>query len=329
MLTEAPVLTQPESGMAYVVYSDESLNGLGCVLTQLGKVEPYASRQLKPFEKNYPTHDLELACGCFHFEDIEALFIRREISCLLKDYDLVIDYHPGKANVVADAFSRKSSLFALRALNAHLALNVDGSVLEKLKTKPLFLQRIRELQNDDPKLIMKQNLVRDNLTTKYIIGDDEAHSSTYSIHPGSTKMYCDLKHMYWWSGMKREICEFVAKCLICQQLSSGLLQPIMIPEWKWEQVTMHFVSGLPVTPKKKESVWVIVDRFTKSNYFIPVRENYSLGRLAELYVLEIVRLHGVSTSIIFYRDTWFTSRYWSKLHEALGTKLNFSTAFHP
>nr|XP_012466484.1 unnamed protein product [Gossypium raimondii] len=95
----------------------------------------------------------------------------------------------------------------------------------------------------------------------------EAHSSICSIHPGSTKMYCDLKKMYWWPGMKREICEYVKRCLICQQVKAEhqvptrLLQPIIIPEWKWEHVTMDFVSGLPVTPKKKDSIWVIVDRF--------------------------------------------------------------------
>ncbi|XP_052478828.1 uncharacterized protein LOC128034112 [Gossypium raimondii] len=129
---------------------------------------------------------------------------------LLKDYDLVIDYQSGKANWVTDALSRRSSLFTLRALNAHLALNVDGSVLAELKIKPFFLQRIREFQNDDPKLIMKRSLVQDNLTTEYNIGDDgtlhyrkrigvsnssnlkldillEAHNSTYSIHPGKSK----------------------------------------------------------------------------------------------------------------------------------------------
>ncbi|KAG8488163.1 hypothetical protein CXB51_018403 [Gossypium anomalum] len=323
MLTEAPVLTQPESGMPYVVYSDASLNGLGCVLMQSGKVVAYASRQLKPHERNYPTHDLELAA-------IKELNLRqRQWLELLKDYDLVIDYHPGKANVVADALSQKSSLFALRALNAHLSVNEDGSVLVKLKTKPVFFQRIRELQDEDPKICVPNNLE----LKKDILS--EAHSSMYSIHPGSTKMYCDLKKMYWWPGMKREICEFVAKCLICQQVKAehqvptGLLQPVMIPEWKWEHVTMDFVSGLPVTPKKKDSIWVIVDRLTKSAHFIPVRTDFSLDKLAELYVSEIVRLHGVPTSIISDRDPRLTSRFWNKLQEALGTKLKFSTAFHP
>ncbi|KAG8473291.1 hypothetical protein CXB51_035413 [Gossypium anomalum] len=383
MLTEAPVLTQPESGIPYVVYSDASLNRLGCVLMQSGKVVAYASRQLKPHEKNYPTHNLELAAivfalkiwrhylygeKCYVYTDhksLKYLMTQKELNLrqrrwleLLKDYDLVIDYHPGKANVVADALSRKSSLFALRAMNVHLSVNEDGSVVAELKAKSTFLQRIRELQSDDPKLVLKRQTVQDNLSSEYSVDDGgmlryrnricvpnnselkndilaEAHNSKYSIHPGSTKMYCDLKRMYWWPGMKREICEFVAKCLICQQVKAehqvptGLLQPIMIPEWKWEHITMDFVSGLPVTPKKKESIWVIVDRLTKSAHFIPVRSNFSLDKLAELYISEIVRLHGVSVSIISDRDPRFTSRFWNKLQEALGTKLNFSTAFHP
>ncbi|XP_052490733.1 uncharacterized protein LOC128042995 [Gossypium raimondii] len=120
---------------------------------------------------------------------------------------MAIDYHLGKANVVADELSRKSSLFALRAMNAHLSLNEDGSVLAKLRTKPMFLQRIQELQDNDPKLVLKRQMVRDKLSSEYTIDDN-----------GSTKMYCDLKRMYWWPGTKREICEFVAKCLICQQV---------------------------------------------------------------------------------------------------------------
>ncbi|KAK5785438.1 hypothetical protein PVK06_040024 [Gossypium arboreum] len=103
----------------------------------------------------------------------------------------------------------------------------------------------------------------------------------------------------------------------------------MVPEWKWDRITMDFVTGLPLTPKKKDAVWVVVDRLTKSAHFISVRTDYSLDKLAELYIAEIVRLHGVPLFIISYRDLMFTSRFWKKLQEALGTKLNFSTAFHP
>ena len=119
---------------------------------------------------------------------------------------------------------------------------------------------------------------------------NEAHSSRLSVHPGSTKMYNDLKQHYWWHGMKRDISDFVSKCLICQQVKaehqvpSGLLQPIMIPEWKWDRVTMDFVSGLPLTPSKKDAIWVIVDRLTKLAHFVPIRTDYLLDKLAELYV---------------------------------------------
>ncbi|KAK5819938.1 hypothetical protein PVK06_024973 [Gossypium arboreum] len=135
--------------------------------------------------------------------------------------------------------------------------------------------------------------------------------------------------------MKRDISDFVSRCLICQQVKaehqvpSGLLQPITIPKWKWDRVTMDFVSGLPLSASKKDAVWVVVDRLTKSAHFVPVRTDFSMDKLAELYVSQIVRLHGVPISIVSDRDPRFTSRFWKKLQEALGTKLHFSTAFHP
>ncbi|TYG85799.1 hypothetical protein ES288_A13G084200v1 [Gossypium darwinii] len=133
--------------------------------------------------------------------------------------------------------------------------------------------------------------------------------------------------------MKWDISKFISKCLICQQVKaehqvpSGLLQPVMIPEWKWDRVTMDFVSSLPLSPSKKDAIWVI-DKLTKSAHFIPVRTNFSLDKLAELYISEVVRLHGVPISIVSNRDSRFTSRFWKKLQDALGTKLHFSTVFH-
>lgn len=118
----------------------------------------------------------------------------------------------------------------------------------------------------------------------------EAHNSAYSIHPGCTKMYNDLKRHYWWSDMKCEITIYVSRCLVCQQVkaeyqvSSGLLQPIMIPKWKWDRVTMVIVSGLPLTPKRKDSIYVIVYHLMKSAHFIPIKMDYSLEKLVELYI---------------------------------------------
>ena len=135
--------------------------------------------------------------------------------------------------------------------------------------------------------------------------------------------------------MKKDVTEYVSKCLTCQQVkaehqvSSGLLNPLPIPQWKWDNITMDFVFCFPLTQKKYDYVWVIVDKWTKSAHFLPVRLDYSMDRLAELYVNEIVTLHGIPISILSDRDPWSTSRFWKELQSALGTRLNFSTAFYP
>ena len=266
-LTKASVLTQSTCGKEYVIFSDASLNRLGCVLMQEGKVVAYASRQLKPHEKNYPTHDLELAVIVFalkiwrHYLYGEKCFIytnhkslkylssQRELNLrqrrwmeLIKDYDCVIDYHPGKANVVADALSRKS-MQMLRALNAHLSLSDDGTVVAELIVRPNMLNRVLEAQKSDEKIsaIMKQ--VRDGKETEFKVKEngilhykdrvcvpndnglikailEEAHSGSFVIHPDSTKMYQDLKVSFWWSGMKRDVSEFVTKCMVCQRVKA-------------------------------------------------------------------------------------------------------------
>ena len=162
----------------------------------------------------------------------------------------------------------------------------------------------------------------------------EGHNTVYTMHLGGNKMYQDLKKHYWWKGMKRDVTEYVSTCLTCQQVKAehqvptSLLNPLPIPQWKWDNITMDFVSGFPLTQQKHDSVWVIVDRFIKSAHFIPIRIDYSMERLAELYGDEIVPFHGVSLSIVSDRDPRFTSRFWKELQLALGTRLNFSTTFH-
>ena len=164
---------------------------------------------------------------------------------------------------------------------------------------------------------------------------EEAHQSRLSFHPGTTKMYHDLKENFWWHGMKKDVADFVSKCLICRksktehQRSPGELQPLDIPEWKWDSISMDFVSGLPKTKHNHDAVWVIVDRLTKTTHFLPINMKYKLERLAELYIKEIVRLHGIPTSIISDRDPRFTSKFWESLQKSLGTKLKLSSAYHP
>ncbi|KAJ9544913.1 hypothetical protein OSB04_024620 [Centaurea solstitialis] len=164
---------------------------------------------------------------------------------------------------------------------------------------------------------------------------DEAHQSKYSIHPGSDKMYKGLKEHYWWPGMKKDIATYVSKCLTCARIKaehqkpSGLLQQPEIPEWKWERISMDFVTMLPKTKKGHDSIWVIIDRLTKSAHFLPIKESFSIDRLAQLYVDEIVMRHGVPISIISDRDSRFTSRFLQSLQASLGTSVDLSTAYHP
>jgi hypothetical protein len=128
---------------------------------------------------------------------------------------------------------------------------------------------------------------------------DEAHKSKFPIHPGSTKMYQDLKQNFWWSNMKVDVAKYVAECDTCHRMkashlkSARVLQPLLIPMWKWDDISMNFIVVLPLTPIKKDSIWVIVDRLTKTAHFIVVHTTYSMQQYAELYVDHIVRLHGI------------------------------------
>lgn len=148
---------------------------------------------------------------------------------------------------------------------------------------------------------------------------DHFHRSRFAVHHGGTKIYRDLRRLFWWKGMKCEVADFVSKCLTCQQVKAehqrpgGKMQPLEVAEWKWEHITMDFVTGFPKSPKKNDAIWVIVDRLTKSAHFLPIKKTDSLATLSRLYLKEIVRLHGVPVSIVSDRDPRFVSRFWQGL----------------
>ncbi|GKC47104.1 putative reverse transcriptase domain-containing protein [Tanacetum coccineum] len=163
----------------------------------------------------------------------------------------------------------------------------------------------------------------------------ESHKSKYSIHPGSDKKYQDWKKLYWWPNMKAEIVTYVSKCLTCARVKvecqkpSGLLVQPVILVWKWENITMDFVTKLSKTSSGQDAIWVIVDRLTKSAYFLLMKETDSMEKLTRQYLKEVVSRHGVLVLIISDQDSKFTSHFWQSLNKALCTQLDMSMAYHP
>ncbi|KAL0533465.1 hypothetical protein IC582_030305 [Cucumis melo] len=348
-LVTAPVLTVPDGSGNFVIYSDASKKGLGCVLMQQGKVVAYASCQLKSHEQNYPTHDLELAAVAFalkiwrHYlygekiqiftdhKNLKYFFTQKELNMrqrrwleLVKDYDCEILYHPDKANVVADALSRKvSHSAALITRQAPLHRDLEraeivvsvGAVTMQLaqltkRGQAKAGQAVEFSISSDGGLLFERHLCvpSDSAVKTELLS--EAHSSPFSMHPGSTKMYQNLKWVYWWRNMKREVAEFVSKCLVCQQVKAprqkpaGLLQPLSVPEWKWENVSMDFITRLPRTLRGFIVIWVVVDRLTKSAHFVSGKSTYTASEWAQLYMSEIVLEDMLRACSLEFSGSW-------------------------
>ncbi|GJZ30488.1 putative reverse transcriptase domain-containing protein [Tanacetum coccineum] len=328
-LFSAPILALPEGSENFVVYCDASRKGLGAALMQIENVIAYASRQLKIHEKNYTTHDLELRAvvfalkmwrhylygtKCVVFTDhksLQHIIDQKELNMrqrrwleLLSEYDCEIRYHPGKANVVADAFSRKERNKQLRvqALVLTTGLNLPVQILNA----QVEARNEENYGTEDLGGMIKNLEPRANGTLclrgrSWIpcFGDlrtlimHESHKSKYSIHPGSDKMYQDLKKLYWWPNMKAKIATYVSKRLTCARVNAECQKP----------------SGLLVQPV--------------------ILETDSMEKLTRQYLKEVVSRHGVPVSILSDQDSKFTSHFWQSINKALGTQLDMSMACHP
>nr|GEX11577.1 putative reverse transcriptase domain-containing protein [Tanacetum cinerariifolium] len=264
-LCSAPILALPEGSENFMVYCDASHKGLGAVLMQREKVITYMKLNMRQ---------------------------RRWLE-LLSDYDCEIRYHLGKGNVVADALSRKAQIEARKEEN-YGAKDLCG-MIKKLESRA------------DGALCLRNRSWVPCLGDLRTLIMHESHKSKYLIHPGSDKMYQDLKKIYWWPNIKANITTYVGKCMTCAKVKAEYMKPSGLlvqpkPQWKWENITMDFMTKLPKTATGQDMIWVIVDRLTKSAHFLTAKEKDSMEKLTRQYLQEVVTKHGVPILIISDRD---------------------------
>jgi hypothetical protein len=265
----------------------------------------------------------------------------------LSEYDFDIKHIKGKENKVADALNRRvhemhaTPIIMYQSDLKHRIIETAKSDLQykdlvaKLQQGNLQ-QKIEEYKLDKDGILMYRGIiyVPNSQELKNMILR-EMRNVPYAGHPRYHKTIAVVKSQYYWLGMKKEVADFIARWLEFQKVKSehrhpaSLLQPLPIPEWKWEVVTMDFITKLSRTNKQHYSIMVVVDKLTKAAHFIPVKLTRKATNIADVYMREISRLHGIPKTIVSDRDPKFTSKFWKGLFNGFGTNLNFSTTYHP
>jgi hypothetical protein len=365
-----PVLATPDFKKYFIVECDASGNGIGAVLMQEGRPIAFESRQLKGKNQLKPIYEKEMLAILHvvkqwrpylmgrHFKvktDHDSLkyFLEQRLSSeeqqkwvtKMLGYDFEIVYRKGKENVVADALSRKDEkdedlLCALSILQEDWVEEAKEEWKNDVATRNL----IQELQNDPSslhKFCWKGDTLwhkewlyfckHSSLKKKILI---ELHESPIGGHSGFLKTYHRVKKDFFWEGLKGDVQQFVAECLVCQQnkgetiKTPGLLQPLAIPSQRWEEVSMDFITGLPRS-NGKNVIMAVVDRLTKYAHFIALSHPFIASTVAKAFLENIQKLHGIPKVIVSDRDPIFTSHFWTDLFKCLGTQLAHSSSYHP
>jgi hypothetical protein len=364
-LTETPVLKLLDFAQPFEVACDASHVGIGVVLSKKRHPIAYFSEKLNETRRRYPAYDLELYAIIQSVKYWRHYLIHREFVLYtdhdslrhiqsqkklksrharwvdyLQQFTFVLKHKAGSENRVANALSRRAHVLT--------SLTVKVTGFEELKhcypNDPDFGLIQAAIFNgpspnrphytvQDGYLFFKNRLCLPKTSIhEFVI--QELHEGGLAGHFGHEKTISLVEDRFFWPSLKRDVAMVIQRCRVChlakgQRQNSGLYTPLPIPKEPWTDVSMDFVLGLPRTLRGHDSIFVVVDRFSKMAYFLACSHTFDASRIASLFFTEVVRLHGLPTTIVSDRDVKFVSYFWKKLWAKLGTKLQFSSDYHP
>lgn len=361
-LSTAPSLVLPDFDKVFEVDCDASHIGIGGVLSQEGHPVAFYSEKLNETRKKYSTYDVELYAIVQTLHHWRPYLIQREFILnsdhqalkhinsqanlnrrhavwvsFLQEYTFSLRHKSGRLNKVADALSRRVALLNTMITQLEGFDTIRTLYSEDLEFKEIYQKaekaRYEDFYLDDGFLFrVTQLCIPKGSLHEHII--EELHGGGLGGHFGRDKTLILVKERYFWPTIYRDVARFVKRCRICQTCkgqtqNTGAYIPLPVPNFPWEDISMDFVVGLPRTQRGFDSIFVVVDRFSKMAHFIPCKKTMDASYVASLYFNEVVKLHGIPKSITSDRDTKFLSHFWRSLWAKMGTKLLFSSAYHP
>lgn len=358
-LTTAPILILPDFMQPFELHCDASKVGIGAVLSQDGRPVAYFSEKLTGPRTRYSTYDVEFYAVIRAMRHWRHYLFQREFilftdhdslkylanqdnvsarhaswAAYLQQFTFVIRHKSGLTNRVADALSRRHSLL----IDMRVSVPGFDSFAELYSSDPFFAKVLSHAMSGvSTKFTLSYGFLfygvrlcvpACSLRTKLI---SELHGVG---HVGRDRTYDLVQRQFYWPSLRRDVAHFVGRCQVCQvskgtSTNAGLYQPLPIPNAPWLGISMDFVLGLPHTQRGFDSIFVVVDRFSKMVHFIPCKRSSDALHVAQLYFREVYRLHGLPASIMSDRDTRFLSHFWRSLWRLANTELNFSSAYHP